>query len=261
MNVSADAPIMNRLFLLYHELRPEPSRYSYVLSTTQFDQHCGLYKRLSTSRQRHLQPEITFDDGNLSDFTYALPRLQAAGLSAHFFITAGWTGQRAGYMTATELRALHAAGMQVGAHGWSHKLLTACSPAELDVELGDARARLEDILGSTVGTMSLPGGRANARVLRACHAAGFQTIFTSEPKAASAAADGETVGRLNLRNTNTTAWLERVLNPETGLLVRQERADRVKGLAKAVLGDRLYAAAWGLVNRHETDPDDGGVIA
>ena len=246
---------MKRLCLLYHELRPEPSRYSYVIFCSQFEQHCELYKRLSTARQGHLlQPEITFDDGNLSDFTYALPRLQAVRLSAHFFITAGWTGQRAGYMTAGELRALHAAGMQVGAHGWSHKLLTACSPAELDVELVDARARLEDILGSAVCTMSLPGGRANGRVLRACHAAGFQTIFTSEPKAASAAA--ETVGRLNLRNTSTTEWLERILDPATGLLAGQQRTDRVKGLAKAVLGDRLYAAAWGLINRHETDPDD-----
>ncbi len=247
---------MKRLYLLYHELRPEPSRYAYVVPCTEFAEHCRLYRELQrVPSGQFLRPEVTFDDGNLSDYRYALPGLAEAGLHAHFFITAGWTGQRAGYMGAEELRALQAAGMTVGAHGWSHALLTACTDAELRTELVDAKARLEDILGGAVPTMSLPGGRANTRVLRACRAAGYTTIFTSEPRPANdtGAGLGDIVGRLNLRGGIAPDWLTQVLQPKTGVLARQQRSDRVKSVAKAVLGDRLYAAAWSLVNRHEID--------
>ncbi len=250
---------MQRLYFLYHELRPEPSQYTYVVSCAEFEEHLRLYAATqSEERTGRLRPEISFDDGNLSDWRFALPRLQNAGLRAHFFITAGWTGKRAGFMADAELRALHAAGMTVGAHGWSHKLLTTCSEAELRVELVDAKARLENVLSAPVETMSLPGGRFNGRVLRACWEAGYTTVFTSEPKSSSAreSPNESTVGRLNLRSGTTTARLEQLLDPETGALASQRRSDRVKSVAKSILGDRLYARAWALANRQEAEPSE-----
>lgn len=252
---------MNHLYFLYHELRPEPSQYSYVVSCSVFEEHLRLYSALREQAAGELLcPKITFDDGNLSDSRYALPPLQRAGLGAHFFITAGWTGQRAGFMSDAELRALQTVGMTVGAHGWSHKLLTACSAAELRVELVDAKNRLEQALGAPVKTMSLPGGRYNGRVLRACREAGYTTVFTSEPKASRGLPPPgpgvNTIGRINLRGGTTTAWLGQVLDPGTGVLARQQRSDRVKSLAKSVLGDRLYAKAWALANRQEAESAD-----
>lgn len=262
---------MERLFVLYHELRPEPSQYSYVISCAEFEEHCRLYRNLhlrQSEEKGDLRPEVTFDDGYLSDFRFALPRLQAAGLRAHFFITAGWTGKRAGYMTAVELRELHAAGMTLGAHGWSHKLLTACTDAELKTELVDAKSRLEDLLGSDISTMSLPGGRADRRVFRHCEQAGYKAIFTSEPRPTGVIHRGQAlqeplgvVGRVNLRSGTSTAWLGQLLDLKTGALARQGRSDRVKSLAKTLLGDRLYAAAWGMVNRHEAETPDPGATA
>lgn len=250
---------MQRLYFLYHELRPEPSQYSYVMSCAEFEQHLRLYAAMQREeRTGWLRPEISFDDGNVSDYRYALPLLQQSGLRAHFFITAGWTGQRAGFMNEAELRALHGTGMTVGAHGWSHKLLTACSDAELRVELVDAKTRLQEALGAPVETMSLPGGRSDRRVLRACREAGFTTVFTSKPQSCEVAlaTAQPTLGRLNLRSGTTTAWLEQILDPGTGALASQQRSDRMKGLAKSILGDRLYAKAWALANRQEPEPGD-----
>ncbi len=253
------ASSMERLYFLYHELRPEPSPYSYVISCTEFEEHLRLYAAVQEgSEAGRLRPEITFDDGNLSDSEYALSLLQAAGLRAHFFITAGWTGQRSGFMADVDLRRLQTAGMTIGAHGWSHKLLTACSDAELRVELVDAKSRLEHALGAAVETMSLPGGRFNRRVLQACGEAGYTAVFTSEPKVkgeSAAAAPEPTIGRLNLRSGTTTAWLRQVLDPATGALAKLQRSDRLKGMAKLALGDRLYAKAWALANRHEEAPE------
>jgi peptidoglycan/xylan/chitin deacetylase (PgdA/CDA1 family) len=146
------------LYLLYHELRPAGSAYSYVIDTEMFARHMDLVLQ-SRTEATSLWPEVTFDDGHVSNLEFAAPILYARGLTARFFITVGWTGTKPGYMGWNELRELQAAGQAIGAHGWSHKLLTHCTEQELRVELNDTRAALEDKLGSPITTMSLPGGR------------------------------------------------------------------------------------------------------
>jgi hypothetical protein len=254
---------MKSLHFLYHELRPLPSSYSYVTTCADFEQHCSLFARLQQQTERgFLRPEITFDDGHRSNYEFALPILERHNLRARFFITAGWTGQRAGYMDANEVRALHAGGQQIGAHGWSHALLTHCTDRELDRELAGARQKLEDELGASVTTMSLPGGRANARVLEACWKAGYTTVFTSVPRAKEdTPTQRSTIGRLNMRSGVGSAWLERVLQPESGVLAKLERQDRIKTATKTVMGDRLYAKLWSLLNHQEPDADAAGMPA
>ena len=247
------------LFLLYHELRPSPSTYSYVMQTSSFREHVRLFQTLQPSAG--LRPEITFDDGHLSNLTEALPVLLEHKASARFFITAGWTGRKPGFMDAGHLRQLHAAGQQIGAHGMTHKLLTHCSHAELDQELRGARLTLEDTVGAPVTTMSLPGGRFTQATLEACRQAGFLHVFTSAPKPETLPL-APTVGRLNLLGSTTVAWLRELLDPSTGLLLRLERADRLKSAAKRVLGDTLYRRLWSLRNREElssSQADDAAV--
>lgn len=242
---------MDTLYLLYHELRLGQSDYSYVTSPEEFERHCELFARLQQGGAT-LRPEVTFDDGHLSDYEFALPILQRTGIRARFFITAGWTGERAGFMGWSELRQLAAGGQQIGAHGMTHKLLTHCSAKELDEELRGARLRLEDGLGQSVTTMSLPGGRSNAAVLQACWNAGYNEVFTSVPRAEPAVrAARSTVGRLNVRSSNTTAWLEQLLRPETRILSTLERQHRIKSAGRRMLGDKLYAWVWSVLNRHE----------
>ncbi len=252
MQVSSDHLVdrMKSLYLLYHELRPAKTRYSYVTPCEEFEAHCELFARLRQQSSGFI-PEITFDDGQLSDVRYALPVLARFGLHATFFITAGWTGIRAGFMGWPELRALREAGHRVGAHGLTHKLLTACSTAELNEELAGARHRLEDGLGSEVRLMSLPGGRANGQVLRACFGAGYQQIFTSLPRAEQMDLTPRVVGRLNLRAGTTVPWLERVLDSGSGALSKVTRMQQTKELAQRLLGDRVYGKLWAWGNREE----------
>lgn len=235
--------------LLYHELRPEPAAYSYVLSCQRFAEHLRLFTRLAPGSYT---PVLTFDDGHLSNYQYALPMLQQAGVQAHFFITAGWTGTRPGYMSATHLRELHAAGHTIGAHGWSHALLTTCTDAELQHELVDARAALEDILGAPVTSVSLPGGRGNARVLHACMDAGYTSVWTSTPQPTSSLT-APRIGRFNILSSITDASLQRLLDPHTGALDRAARIFRAKTATQRILGDRLYAKLWSVLNRQEPD--------
>lgn len=240
------------LHLLYHELSPEKSEYTYALATGSFEKHLQLFRRLSAEGSSTLKPEITFDDGHVSNFEYALPMLSAHEVVARFFITAGWTSQRAGYMTWEQLRELEQAGQEIGAHGWSHTLLTHCTEVELTHELSDARLLLEDKLGTPVTTLSLPGGRFNRRVLDACERAGYTQVFTSIPRAESSSST-PLMGRLNLHSDADVPWLERIFEPESPALRRLNRQYRLKEAMQRTLGDGLYAKLWALVNR--PDPE------
>jgi peptidoglycan/xylan/chitin deacetylase (PgdA/CDA1 family) len=243
---------LQRLYLLYHELRPIPSHYSYVTGTEMFARHVDLYARLRQERRLVRWPEITFDDGHISNLELAAPILESRGIAAQFFITVGWTGAKPGYMGWNELRSLHAAGHFIGAHGWTHTLLTHCSERELWTELNAARATLEDKLGASITTMSLPGGRYNQRVLSACKQAGYTTIYTSIPRAETLPL-GTTVGRLNILSDMQPEWIERLFLPQDALLARLGKQYRRKNAVKSLLGDRLYEKLWEVVNRKEPD--------
>ena len=74
-----------RLYLLYHELRPTSSQYSYVLEPSAFQKQINLFAELRRTENPGLWPEVTFDDGHISNFEYALPILQSQNLKAAVF--------------------------------------------------------------------------------------------------------------------------------------------------------------------------------
>ena len=127
-------------------------------------------------------PEImvTFDDGEVSDATVALPILQRLGLRAAFFVTSGFVGRR-GSLDAAQVRELSDAGMLIGSHGASHRFLSTLSDAELRNELLKSRERLEECTGRRVDLLALPGGRGGDRELEMARELGYQYVFDSTP--------------------------------------------------------------------------------
>ena len=65
---------------------------------------------------------ISFDDGDVSNRTVALPLLKERGLAAEFFVTADFVDQP-GMLSATQTRELAEAGMGVQSHGCTHRYL------------------------------------------------------------------------------------------------------------------------------------------
>lgn len=246
-----------RLHLLYHEVTLRHSKYSYAIERDQFERHVDLINQMRKPATLSLLPEMTFDDGHISNFEMALPVLQTRGVIARFFITAGWIGKRPGYMDWPELQSMQACGQLIGAHGWSHTLLTHCTRRELDRELNGARTLLEDKLGTAITTMSLPGGRYNQQILKACREAGYSRVYTSEPSVERIPKE-YLVGRLNIRGDMSLDWIQSVFEPGSRLLAGLERQYRMKEAAKTLLGDRLYEKLWAVLNRKEpTSRDDG----
>jgi glycosyltransferase involved in cell wall biosynthesis len=248
------------MVLTYHEIVPEQATSLYAVSSRQLEEHLRLL-----AEGEPPQPsgwELTFDDGHISHYRYALPLLDKFGIRGTFFITAGWTGVRPGYMAAGELKEMFARGHAVQAHGWSHKMLTQCSPTELYDELRRSKETLEDVLGTGVDTMSLPHGRWNRQVLAACSQAGYKKVYTSDPSVSPRPVEGVILvaRRTVTRNVNSSR-LEAVLSGRTKSIDRSEITGKLKSTARRVLGERLYHRLWCAVAREQEHPAQADDLA
>ncbi|MFT7724549.1 MAG: polysaccharide deacetylase family protein [Roseateles sp.] len=74
-------------------------------------------------------------------------------------------------MSSGQVRALRAAGMQIGAHTVSHPILATLSPQAAADEIGRSRDVLERLLGERVGLFAYPNGKPGTDYLPEVHPA------------------------------------------------------------------------------------------
>ncbi len=125
-----------------------------------------------------VQLPVTFDDGNLSDYTIGLPALVDAGRTATFFVLAGRIGTN-GYLSESQLRDIIAAGSQIETHGYDHVDWRKLDAAAYRRELYDARRKIEDVTGVAVTQAAVPFGAFDRNVLSHLKEAGYRRIYTS----------------------------------------------------------------------------------
>lgn len=229
--------------LTYHEVEPEKSTYIYAVTSQQLDEQLKLVAE--RNRRGTDRTELTFDDGHSSNYEIARPLLERHALKAMFFVTVGRVGSNAQMMNWEQLRALTNAGHLVQSHGWSHKFLVHCSPTELRDELSRSKAELEQRTGEPIISISVPGGRWNARVLRAAADAGYQRVYTSECWRAPEARQNVLVtGRLMIRSDMSVGQIGKWLSADVQSRRRMRAKNFVKGAVRRLTGDRLYHELW-----------------
>jgi len=232
-----------RWILTYHEVEPEKSTYLYAVTSRQLDEQLKLVAE--RNRRQTAITELTFDDGHISNFEIARPVVERHALKAVFFVTVSRVGAHPQTMSWSQLRTLVDAGHSVQSHGWSHKFLVHCSPTELCDELGRSKAELEHRMGAPVNSISVPGGRWNARVLRAAADAGYQRVYTSEFWRKAEVRQGVLVtGRLMIRNDMSAAQIEKWLSTDVRSLQLMRAKNFAKNAVRLVVGDRLYHKLW-----------------
>jgi peptidoglycan/xylan/chitin deacetylase (PgdA/CDA1 family) len=157
---------------------------------------------------------LTFDDGLADNLEALAPLIRDEGAAATTFVTTSWMGMPhpsvpyARNMTPDEVRALHAAGVEIGGHTINHPDLTSLPFDDARREIGDGCAQLAELIGAPVDTFAYPFGFANAETIRAAGAAGVRA-------ACRVAAEGSFDEPLNLprQDTNTKSalgfWLKR----------------------------------------------------
>jgi len=233
----------HRAVLAYHEVMPE-SDYSYCVTSSAFAQHMALLDSVAKSNDAKLPVQVTFDDGERSQYLNAAPLLAEHGISATYFVTPGLIGTAAKFLGWNELKTLQNAGHSIQSHGWSHKFLTFCSDAELAHELLASRQLLEDKLGDLVEEISVPGGRWNRRVIKACADAGYRRVYVSDPWVAENMFGIQVIGRFMVRRTTTAAELLKVVQQDRYALGKIRMRSQIKQAVVGLMGDGLYHRLW-----------------
>jgi peptidoglycan/xylan/chitin deacetylase (PgdA/CDA1 family) len=171
-----------RLILNLHGLGPVPDRIGseerkYWCDEARFR---SILDSVSTLPQ-HVSVEFTFDDGNISDATIAMPVLLDRGQTACFFVCAGRIG-RPGYLNSSAMRDIISAEMEIGSHGWGHVDWRRADDKTLDTEIDEARKKIADVAGCVIDKVAIPFGSYDRRVLRRLRRSEseIKTVFTSD---------------------------------------------------------------------------------
>ncbi len=102
-------------------------------------------------------------------------------------------------MSSDQVRGLHRAGMQVGAHTVSHPILRTLDDAAAAREMGESRRRLESIVGAPVTLFAYPNGKRGddygERDVSLARDCGFSAAFTTEPGCSSLGTDAHQLPR------------------------------------------------------------------
>ncbi len=141
----------------------------------------ALVEAMRAGRKRGLVG-ITFDDGYLSVLEAALPQLKRRGFGATAYIISGRLGRTNEWdegpswplMTASQVRGLAAAGIEIGSHAATHVRLAGASPEQLKAEVSASRTSLAAVLGTEIRGFAYPYGSMDAAARRAVRDAGYE---------------------------------------------------------------------------------------
>jgi peptidoglycan/xylan/chitin deacetylase (PgdA/CDA1 family) len=183
----AGNPVNRAVVLCYHSIHPAKSFAS--ASPTLFAQHLDwlaqncdvvpleqILHAVHTPVRARPAVAITFDDGYVDNYEFAFPLLHSRRLPATFFVTAGLlerdpetvaikkTLRQTRYdevqpLEWAQVRAMHAAGMEIGGHTYSHPNLAVLSRPRARDELWRSKQIIEDRLGQPVRSMAYPFGK------------------------------------------------------------------------------------------------------
>ncbi|HUT35655.1 MAG TPA: polysaccharide deacetylase family protein [Planctomycetota bacterium] len=195
---------------------------------------------------------VSFDDGHRSQAELALPELRQRGLKAIFFITAGRVGA-GDWVTWDHVRAMRAAGMEVGSHTLTHPSPSTLAPDALRRELAESKRVLESGLGGAVDFVASPTGYDSRHFGRLAREVGYKAALQG------------VIGR-NRRSTGLFALRRLVLKRSYGfelfcrLVDPVRRAYRplrmrqaLRNAARRAIGASAYEAIRSLVLKRRGD--------
>ena len=119
---------------------------------------------------------LTFDDGWVDNYTYAMTVLKKLSIPATFFVTSAhlYTGtDDTKKMNLLQMKNLLQAGMTIGGHTRTHRNLTKLPLPEARAEITGCKADLEQALSVEVDFFAYPGGAFNRQVSEAVRETGF----------------------------------------------------------------------------------------
>lgn len=234
---------------MYHVLTRETGgavgSVKYQLADAAFREHLALIKRRGfqptpvgelwarqVSTERRQAVGLTFDDGDVSNYTLAYPALAEAGASADFFVNTATVG-RPGFLSWPQIGEMQRAGLSFQSHSHDHVVLVGLPAPALERQLRESKRRLEDRLGAPVDFLAAPYGLVSGSVVRAAREAGYRAVGTSWNWPAHPGA--ETMSRIAVYQTTTPRDYVQLLHGRPAILMRRMGRDLAAHLPKRVM--------------------------
>ena len=107
-------------------------------------------------------------------------------------------------MNTSQLKGLISAGHEIGAHGYSHELLSQLDGQDLQHEIVTARTELQRRLDAPVESFCYPNGDFNQQTVQAVKQADYLCAVTSDPTPNRPGCDPHTVGRYFIQHDRLT---------------------------------------------------------
>ncbi|WP_281560875.1 polysaccharide deacetylase family protein [Thalassomonas sp. RHCl1] len=179
---------------------------------------------------------ITFDDGDVSNYSFAFPELKKRNMLAEFYITSDWI-DTPGYMSGQQLLEMHQAGMSIQAHGQTHTYMSDLEPEALEQELKISKQKVESVTQHPVHTVALPGGRGLKQVLPLYQKLGYSYIATS---VLGHNKRKQPINRITMTSNTSIKVLANMLSGTGMMYWKAIIVQQVLTLAKRLLGNKNY---------------------
>jgi len=253
---------MNIPVLMYHEIYKASSTnkcHSYAISHETFEKQLKYLKennyqtlifegKVEHNKKRYLYNNknvvITFDDTQLSNYTYAFPLLKEYGLRAIFFISTSFINQKENLLTEEQIAEMSKNGMSIQSHTHTHAFLNDLDEDRIYSELKTSKSILEDIVKKEVTLLSCPGGRFNRMLLKLVRKAGYNGIFVSTPGIYFSEDDIFVCGRHLISDDIDIPTFENIIRMNRNYIFRKRLESSIKNIARRMLGNNLYHNLW-----------------
>ena len=259
------------LILFYHGIlskEDDLSKYSpedrvYLLKEEEFTKHLeylhsekwstiSVNQLLESLKNRTSLPEksliISFDDGNQTDYTIALPLLEKFGFKATFFLTSDFI-DKPGHLSKSQILRMSQGGMEFGSHGRTHQFLSTLDEKDLRLELQVSKKVLEEITGKKIDLLSLPGGYYSSKVKRMAQELGYKGICTSKFGLNDIYTNLLELKRISFRFGDSFSYFVSVVNQHKKLYLKKKLRDNFLSFLKTILGPDNYFKLWNFYQR------------
>ena len=180
---------------------------------------------------------LTFDDGWRGAFNIGLPILEDFGFKCTYFITKDFIGSR-GFIDEEGIIRASEAGMEIGVHGTTHRMLSNCSNDEIVWEFSNCKKYLESLTGQNIISASMPGGDWNKNIASCVKRAGFKNLCSSEPGINYSHSDSFKLHRVAIKDGTTVADINRYCNNN---IYKELIKSGLYNLPKKLLGMKKYS--------------------